>query len=142
MEPFVITASECDCNSAHSSRVSKDGYALSDELSNETMFLTQVKYIFEGEEDHIDDNTMQEINTDIVNVVIVELDETLEIKNVELISDEYQLLGFSNDADNDLNLTILSEFPADVSPETRDLGKLVTRYQHQNKHLKHMLQEL
>ncbi|AGO14202.1 AaceriAER409Cp [[Ashbya] aceris (nom. inval.)] len=142
MEPFVITASECDCNSAHSARLSKDGYTLSDDLSHETMFLTNVKYIFDGEEDHIDDNTMPETNTEIMNVVVVELDETLEIRNVELISDEYQLLGYSNEADNDLKLTILSEFPAEPAPENGDLAKLVSRYQHQNKHLKHMLEDL
>ncbi|CAG61687.1 uncharacterized protein GVI51_K11517 [Nakaseomyces glabratus] len=69
-----------------------------EEGAPQAMFPTNIKYIFEDDDDvaDVDDLVFQQQQPDseLENVIIVEIDGAGQLENVELISDQYEMLSY------------------------------------------------
>lgn len=105
------------------------------------MFPTNVKYIFEDDADAVGEAIADET---IENVIIVHIQESGALDDVELISDQYELLNFrkgnvgtsTSEESLDIELDVLSQF-CDLSTMVSDLplGDLIRLYTIQNEQL-------
>ncbi|CCK71549.1 Atg31p KNAG_0H01360 [Huiozyma naganishii CBS 8797] len=109
-----------------------------------SMFPTNIKYIFDGEE-------ICNKEDDAENVIILEMSEGGQVESVEMISDDFELLRFKNNGENplldttvqgnklniDLELDVVSKF-RELSEITADLSleELVNVYKIQNEQLR------
>ncbi|AET39767.1 Atg31p Ecym_4754 [Eremothecium cymbalariae DBVPG len=128
-EHVSVTADKADCS-------------YPERTVQNAMFLTNVRYIFEDDEDYnLDERTM--VDEDVENVVVVDLDEFLNLRSVELISERFQMLNYSLGTENEITLKVLSQFPAEVeNAENRGLDELIYRYRKQNRALQYLIDGL
>ncbi|SCU84055.1 LAMI_0C06018g1_1 [Lachancea mirantina] len=127
MIPFTLTVH--DRNVSHTLATTNTGAQHPDHASKAISFPTNIRYVFEDDEDFV-----AEEDADIENILIVEVDPNLKVTQVELISDEYQLLSFESQADNELELDVLSRF-CTLETESQDLDELMQIYKTQNEQL-------
>ena len=68
----------------------------------------------------------------------MQLDDCLNISNMELISDNYQLLSYESHTDNHVSLQVLSKFE-ELVDEHLTLEELRSLYSTQNKQLQKII---
>lgn len=116
----------------------EDGYSTS-----KAMFPNRTKYIFE---DDVEGSNNEE-EVDYENVFIINMNEDHIVEDVNLISDQYQLLQFTPKQDaktgNELDIEVISKFK-DLSKHTKNmsLSKLINIYNIQNKQLASLLDSI
>lgn len=120
---------------------------------NKIMFPTKIRYIFEDDErNNLVKNDEKENNSDIENVILIDLDSSNYLENVMLLSDKFELLSFKENKTQQLNnignngefsnlrnaieLNVVSQF-RDLSNVTNDLSlsELIKIYAIQNQQI-------
>lgn len=137
MDPFTFTF--FDDNVSHQLYADTDPSTHPDHASSALTFGTNIRYIFEDDQDQ-PLGEEQEVKNDegIENVVIMQLDDCLNISNMELISDNYQLLSYESHTDNHVSLQVLSKFE-ELVDEHLTLEELRSLYSTQNKQLQKII---
>ena len=130
IEPYIVTVE--DRNVKHELSETVETSTHPDHESQAIMFLTNVKYIFEDDEEPLHE---QEEDAAIENVVVIEASENLEVKQVELISDEFKQLGFQVRDGSEVAIEALSQFEMPAAPEQLPLERLFQLYRTQNDQL-------
>ncbi|SCU80401.1 LADA_0B07200g1_1 [Lachancea dasiensis] len=135
MEPLVISV--VDCNVKHG--LEAQGADHPDHESQALMFPTNVKYIFEDDEESL----VEEEYDGVENVIVVEANANLEVTRVEVISDDYKLLKFETAEDDELMISAVSKFePLDRETWDQPLEKLVEIYRCRNEQLERLYETL
>ncbi|AMD21597.1 HFL259Wp [Eremothecium sinecaudum] len=146
MESFSIVARDKVAVSKSGSHNDKVGIPHPDDSARDAVFLTNIKHIFDDDDDYtINLGELGPIDSDddIEHVILIQVDSQSEVKKVELISDEFQLLNYELESKNDLVLNILSKFPTEIPNENSvELSELIARYRMQNNHLAKLINDL
>lgn len=146
MDPLTITVYDRNVRYMLNDGNQSSGYRTPDG-STHAMFPTNMKYIFEND----DDGDEQEADTDegIENVIIVHLEQSGALTSVQLISDRFELLSYKRgiastinedkekeNRDQDVELDVVSQF-CDLSPYVHDLplDELIRLYTIQNEQM-------
>lgn len=105
MEP--ITLSVDDSNIIYKINRNENNNRLDDSTDNidpngnaHIMFPTNIKYIFDDEIDepsHFDSIMNIDSHDEIENVIVIKIDESYRLEDVELISENFELLSFNKD---------------------------------------------
>lgn len=133
--------------------------SLNPTTTENTSFPSNIKYIFEEEPDPPHEETFDVPENDCIeNVIVVNLDDTHDVKSVELLSDNFELLSFykENASEDEQGLTgtdpntqgdmnqpgqvcigldVLSKFKHSESLEKLPLKELITLYNMQNEQM-------
>ncbi|CCC67602.1 hypothetical protein NCAS_0A10440 [Naumovozyma castellii] len=122
------------------------------ECATDVTFPTNIKYIFEDDEEHekvigLDTTSLGSSKDTIENVIVVQLDENGAFEDVDLISENYILLDVIKSEDtvdenknisrnHDIELQVLSKF-RDLSPIANDLplDDMISLYRIQNEQI-------
>ncbi|SCU93779.1 LAME_0F04962g1_1 [Lachancea meyersii CBS 8951] len=139
MDPFIITA--VDCNVKHEvMAMNGDGGRHPDHETTAMTFPTNVKYVFEDDEDLSVDHEDEEIG----NVVVVETNANLEVTHVELISDRFKQLSWetAQDDNQELHMRVISRFEPLLEADDLPLEKLMEIYQKRNEQLNNLFNTL
>ncbi|SCU91641.1 LAFA_0F04962g1_1 [Lachancea sp. 'fantastica'] len=130
MEPCIVTV--LDCNVKHGSIGPVTGAPHPDHETTAMMFPTNVKYVFEDDEDL----EVEHEGDGIENVVVVETNAELEVTHVELISDRFKQLSWETTEDDphELHLRVMSRFEP-LENEDLPLEELIRVYKIRNDQL-------
>lgn len=147
MEPITLTVIDENVSFLLNSDESHGSWKETN--SGKVMFPTNIQYIFEN--DATPNNGTNGGDTDIENIIIIDLDESLSIEDIELISDKYEMLSYRKnemvDAGKqddepsglDIEIDVLSKFKA-LTSSTNELSleKLIELYNTQNEQLEQL----
>ncbi|CEP61201.1 Atg31p LALA0_S02e09010g [Lachancea lanzarotensis] len=130
MEPFIVTV--LDCNVKHGLVSPVSGIPHPDHETTAMMFPTNVKYVFEDDEELV----VEHEEDGIENVVVVETNAELEVTHVELISDRFKQLSWNTTQDDphELHMRVLSRFES-LEDEELPLEELIRIYKTRNDQL-------
>lgn len=130
---FIVT----DANSKESAKTTALPSAQDELYSPDSVwFLNNVSYIFQDDEDV---DTKEHL--DYENVVVVDGDINGNISKVELISENWQLLSFEqNENENWVSLNVMSELKENAN--TRNLQKLAQLYHERNSQLRKLIDSI
>ncbi|CUS21596.1 LAQU0S03e06238g1_1 [Lachancea quebecensis] len=129
VEPFTVTVVDRNVKHQIENGAGEEGHP--DHELQGVMFATNVKYIFEDDEEPLPEQE----DPAIENVVIIEADESLRVTQVELISDQFKQLGFEVHDGNEVSIDALSRFETPRQLGSLPLEKLVQLYKLQNDQL-------
>nr|4P1W_B Chain B, Atg31 [Lachancea thermotolerans CBS 6340]4P1W_E Chain E, Atg31 [Lachancea thermotolerans CBS 6340]5JHF_B Chain B, KLTH0C07942p [Lachancea thermotolerans CBS 6340]5JHF_E Chain E, KLTH0C07942p [Lachancea thermotolerans CBS 6340] len=129
LEPFTVTV--VDRNVKHQVEGEPEEEGHPDHEVQGVMFATNVKYIFEDDQELLPEQE----DPAIENVVIIEADESLRVTQVELISDQFKQVGYEVRDGNEVCIDALSRFETPRQLGNLPLEKLVQLYKLQNDQL-------
>lgn len=113
-------------------------FAHIEDVNNKTVYLTDIHYIFEDD----DPTTLMEITQHAENIVIVDVDNSLNINNIEIVSDKVQLLSYTS-INDEINMHLLSQFDNSIFYNNdTNLVELINIYRKRNEELNSILNDL
>lgn len=136
MKPYTISVFD-------SSKNSSNKYSADNE-SHEDLFLTNIKYLFDDDNDlNIEELRLSDSENEIEHVIVLEINVDSTISDIEVVSDRFQLIDFKLESENDIRLNVLSEFSSEIEDkDTISLEKLIYEYKVRNRHLYKLISDL